>query len=166
MSFSPTPIRALLSSLAMFSAPAVARCSRTYRVDFTWQAQRARLLPRPDSNRTATGQAAERRRWGGAVRVASRINAPPGATFGYASCSNFKLENQATGIVGESGTHQRHLLVARLGLTIGLPGPTLRSPLSRSPGTNPVATRSLSSPPPGVSGISFFLPTLCALAAR
>ena len=52
---------------------------------------------------TATGLAAN---GGGGVlvRVASRINVDLGATFGYARFSNFKLENLATGIVGESAT--------------------------------------------------------------
>jgi hypothetical protein len=69
---------------------------------------------------TATGLAAN---GGGGVlvRVASRVNVDLGATFGYSRFSNFKFENLATGIEGESDISNNGTnLVGRLGLTIGL----------------------------------------------
>lgn len=69
---------------------------------------------------TATGLAAN---GGGGVllRLASRVNADLGATFGYSRFSSFKFENLANGITGTSDiSNTGSNLVARVGLTFGL----------------------------------------------
>ena len=73
-----------------------------------------------DVRTKATGLAAN---GGGGVlvRLASRVNADIGATYGYSRFSNFKFEDLSTGITGESDiSNSGSNLVLRLGLTLGL----------------------------------------------
>jgi hypothetical protein len=73
-----------------------------------------------DVRTTATGLAAN---GGGGVlvRLASRVNADIGATYGYSRFSDFKFEDLSTGITGESDiSNSGSNIVLRLGLTLGL----------------------------------------------
>lgn len=69
---------------------------------------------------TATGLAAN---GGGGVlvRLASRVNADLGATYGYSRFSDFKFENLATGLTGTSDiSNTGSNIVLRVGFTLGL----------------------------------------------
>ena len=73
-----------------------------------------------DVRTTANGLAAN---GGGGVlvRLASRVNADIGATYGYSRFSDFKFEDLSTGITGESDiSNSGSNIVLRLGLTLGL----------------------------------------------